>query len=180
CSPRGERSTVAPESSPHAAIAHAEGARIGRRLAERSPNLPHSRTRISYRRFFAFFAGVSSFLTSGSSEPFPTATISFCGTPFAVSSFTITAARFCESSLLCEAEPEVSVWPLTSNLKFCTWAALRRFLASTSALARLRIFLSHPLSTTSVSDLKLHWFLRDSARSRWLIWPSSFAVVAFP
>jgi len=38
---------------------------------------PHSRTRISYRRFFAFFAGVLSGLTRGSSDPFPTATISF-------------------------------------------------------------------------------------------------------
>src|SRR5437764_919704 len=70
--------------------------------------------------------------------------------------------------------------PYQSDVNLRTPAALSRFFASRSALSRLRSFLSQPFASTSVLLLKLHWFLRDSARSRLLISLSSLPVVALP
>src|SRR5690242_14904446 len=100
--------------------------------------------------------------------------------PRLTSSFTITAARFSDSSLLCASLPEESVWPETSNLKFCTPAPLSRFLASMSALPRFCSFLSQFLSNWSESVLKVHWFLRPSSMRRLFTDVSSFLVAAPP
>src|SRR5262245_24868021 len=95
----------------------------------------------------------------------PIEMISFCGIPRAMSSRTMTAARLPDSSLLCSALPLESVCPETSNLKSVTPATLRRFFISTSVLARFFSLLSQPGISSSLSVLKLHWFLRPSAIS---------------
>src|SRR5262249_60355149 len=69
----------------------------GQREDERAD---HSRTWISYRRFLAFLAGVLSGVTTGRSDPIPTAMISPSEIPRATISLTMTAARFSLSSLL--------------------------------------------------------------------------------
>src|SRR5512142_2021063 len=102
------------------------------------------------------------------------------GTPFAASSRFILSARFCDSSLLWLALPEESVCPETSNLKFFTPAASRRFFASTSALASRRALGSHPFWSSSESVLNEHWFFRLSWRRRLLISLSSFPAAAPP